>query len=68
MKNLIVRVYLGSKYLSKGDSTNIQQISDIGIMSCTSSTGNSSEYNLPNTTANYCRRSGAGKIQSMPQM
>ena len=43
MKNLIVRVYLDSKYLSKGVSTNIQQISDIGIVSCTSSTGDSAE-------------------------
>ena len=43
MKNLIVRVYLGSKYLSKGVSTNIQQISDIGIMSSTSSTSDSAE-------------------------
>ena len=49
IKNLIVRVHLGSKYLSKGVSTNIQQISDIGIVSSTSSTGNSAqetaEYN-----------------------
>ena len=43
IKNLIVRVYLGSKYLSKGVSTNIQQISDIGIVSSTSSTGDPAE-------------------------
>ena len=67
MKNLIVGVYLGPKYLSKGVSTNIQQISDIGIMSSTSSTGDSAEE-LLNTTANYCRRSRAGNRQSMPQM
>ena len=43
MIKLIVRVYLGSKFLSKGDSTNIQQMLDIGIVGCTSSTGNSAE-------------------------